>query len=159
MKKNADCPFIVHTGGVRVKVLGTEFNLSAYPGEKTVTTLARGKVEVAGESDKVSLQPGEQAIWNNGLKNIEVKTVDVSLYSSWIKGVFEFENISLQAITRQLSRWYGVTFQFEDCSCAERCFTGGIKKYVPLIQSLEIIEKTTNVVFKITGRNIIVRSR
>jgi fecR protein len=100
VKKNADCPFIVHTGGVRVKVLGTEFNLSAYPGEKTVTTLARGKVEVAGESDKVSLQPGEQAIWNNGLKNIEVKTVDVSLYSSWIKGVFEFENISLQAITR-----------------------------------------------------------
>lgn len=157
--KNADSPFIVHTGGVRVKVLGTEFNLSAYPGEKTVTTLAKGKVEVAGESDKVSLQPGEQAIWNNGLKNIEVKTVDVSLYSSWIKGVFEFENISLQAITRQLSRWYGVTFQFEDCGCAERCFTGGIKKYVPLIQSLEIIEKTTNVVFKITGRNIIVRSR
>ncbi|WP_018338829.1 FecR family protein [Butyricimonas synergistica] len=159
VKKDADRPFIVHTGGVRVKVLGTEFNLSAYPGEKTVTTLAAGKVEVAGESDKVSLQPGEQAIWNNDLKNIEVKAVDAALYSSWIKGVFEFENISLLAITRQLSRWYGVTFQFEDCSCAERCFTGGIKKYVPLIQSLEIIEKTTNVVFKITGKNIIVRSR
>lgn len=80
--KNADSPFIVHTGGMQVKVLGTEFNLSAYPGEKTVTTLARGKVEVAGESDKVCLQPGEQAIWNNGVKNIEVKAVDVSLYSS-----------------------------------------------------------------------------
>lgn len=157
--KNADSPFIVHAGGVQVKVLGTEFNLSAYPGENTVTTLAKGEVEVVGESDKVSLQPGEQAIWNNGLKSIEVHTVDVSIYSSWIKGVFEFENIPLLAITRQLSRWYGVTFRFEDSSLAERRFTGGIKKYMPLIQSLEIIEKTTNVVCEITDEDIIVRSR
>ena len=74
------------------------------------------------------------------------------------KGVFEFENMSLLAISRQLSRWYGVSFQFEDESCAERRFTGGIKKYVPLNQSLDILEKTTNVVFKVSGRHVFIKS-
>lgn len=51
-----------------------------------------------------------------------------------------------------------VSFQFEDESCAERRFTGGIKKYVPLNQSLDILEKTTNVVFKVSGRHVFVKS-
>ncbi|AZS28130.1 FecR family protein [Butyricimonas faecalis] len=107
---------------------------------------------------KVYLKPGEQAICGKGARFIEVKEVDVSLFTSWIKGVFEFENMSLLAISRQLSRWYGVSFQFEDESCAERRFTGGIKKYVPLNQSLDILEKTTNVVFKVSGRHVFVKS-
>ena len=53
---------------------------------------------------------------------------------------------------------YGVSFQFEDESCAERRFTGGIKKYVPLNQSLDILEKTTNVVFKVSGRHVFIKS-
>ena len=54
---------------------------------------------------KVYLKPGEQAICGKGARFIEVKEVDVSLFTSWIKGVFEFENMSLLAISRQLSRW------------------------------------------------------
>ena len=156
--KDSFHPFIVHTEGGHVRVLGTEFNLSAYPGERTITTLAEGKVEVNDKISKVCLKPGEQAICTKGARFIEVKDVDVSLFTSWVKGVFEFENMSLLAISRQLSRWYGVSFQFEDEDCAERCFTGGIKKYVPLNQSLDILEKTTNVVFKVSGRQVFVKS-
>ena len=156
--KDSFHPFIVHTEGAHVRVLGTEFNLSAYPGERTITTLAEGKVEVNDKISKVCLKPGEQAICTKGARFIEVKDVDVSLFTSWVKGVFEFENMSLLAISRQLSRWYGVSFQFEDEDCAERCFTGGIKKYVPLNQSLDILEKTTNVVFKVSGRQVFVKS-
>lgn len=156
--KDSAHPFIVHAEGACVRVLGTEFNLSAYPGERTITTLAEGKVEVNDKVSKVYLKPGEQAICGKGARFIEVKEVDVSLFTSWIKGVFEFENMSLLAISRQLSRWYGVSFQFEDESCAEWRFTGGIKKYVPLNQSLDILEKTTNVVFKVSGRHVFVKS-
>lgn len=156
--KDSIHPFIVHAEGVRVQVLGTEFNLSAYPGERTITTLAKGKVEVNDKISKVYLKPGEQAICAKGARFIEVKDVDVSLFTSWVKGIFEFENMSLLAISRQLSRWYGVSFQFENENCAERCFTGGIKKYVPLDQSLDILEKTTNVVFKVSGRQVFVKS-
>lgn len=159
VSKNAECPFIVHTGGTQVKVLGTEFNLSAYPGERVVTTLAKGKVEVGDGTNKVNLQPGEQAICNASVNNIEVRTVDVSLYSSWLKGVFEFENLSLREIAKQLSRWYGVVFEFDDAGSGERRFTGGIKKYIPLYQSLDILEKTTDVMFKIKDNVVLVQSK
>lgn len=159
VEKDSEHPFIVHTDGIQIRVTGTEFNLSAYPGERMTTTLVRGKVEVTDGRNRVDLQPGEQAVWSGRVKSMEVKNVDVALYLSWMKGVFEFENMSLLEITNQLSRWYGVIFEFEDACCAERYFTGGIKKYVPLSQSLDILEKTTNVVFKIKDNVILVKSR
>ena len=159
VSKDAEHPFIVHTGGARVKVLGTEFNLCAYPEERGVTTLAKGKVEVADGTCKVCLQPGEQAIYNKSVNNIEVRKVDVTLYSSWLKGVFEFENMSLREIGKQLSRWYGVIFEFDDVGTGDRRFTGGIKKYIPLYQSLDILEKTTNVMFRIKDNVIQVQSK
>ncbi len=159
VSKDAEHPFIVHTGGVRVKVLGTEFNLCAYPEERVVTTLAKGKVEVADGTCKVCLQPGEQAVYNKSVNNIEVRKVDAALYSSWLKGVFEFENMSLREIGKQLSRWYGVIFEFDDVGTGERRFTGGIKKYIPLYQSLDILEKTTNVMFRIKDNVIRVQSK
>ena len=159
VSKDAEHPFIVHTGGARVKVLGTEFNLCAYPEERVVTTLAKGKVEVADGTCKVCLQPGEQAIYNKSVNNIEVRKVDVTLYSSWLKGVFEFENMSLREIGKQLSRWYGVIFEFDDVGTGDRRFTGGIKKYIPLYQSLDILEKTTNVMFRIKDNVIQVQSK
>ena len=139
--------------------MGTEFNLCAYPEERVVTTLAKGKVEVADGTCKVCLQPGEQAIYNKSVNNIEVRKVDVTLYSSWLKGVFEFENMSLREIGKQLSRWYGVIFEFDDVGTGDRRFTGGIKKYIPLYQSLDILEKTTNVMFRIKDNVIQVQSK
>lgn len=152
-------PFIVHTGRAQVRVLGTEFNLSAYPGEKMITTLASGQVEVSDNIHKVCLTPGEQAISGKGSSCIKVHKVDVKLYSSWLKGIFEFENVSLQEIAKQLSRWYGVTFVFDDEECGNRCFTGGIKKYTPLNKSLEVLEKATDIIFLVKDRVVLVRSR
>ena len=60
-----------------MRVLGTEFNLSAYPGERTITTLAEGKVEVNDKISKVYLKPGEKAICAKGVRFMEVKNVDV----------------------------------------------------------------------------------
>ena len=142
-----------------MKVLGTEFNLCAYPEERVVTTLAKGKVEVADGTCKVCLQPGEQAVYNKSVNNIEVRKVDAALYSSWLKGVFEFDNMSLREIGKQLSRWYGVIFEFDDVGTGDRRFTGGIKKYIPLYQSLDILEKTTNVMFRIKDNVIQVQSK
>ena len=65
--KNADRPFIVHTSGIDIKVLGTSFNVKSYPEDKSVeTTLYKGKVKVfrQGESEKTAfeLKPNEKLI-------------------------------------------------------------------------------------------------
>ncbi len=65
--KNAAKPFIVHTGGVNIKVLGTAFDVKSYPADKTVeTTLLRGLVQVTREYDSkqkpVFLYPNEKIV-------------------------------------------------------------------------------------------------
>ena len=152
-------PFIVHAGEANVRVLGTSFNVKAYRGdEEVVATLVSGKVEVDIKGKVTELIPGEQAIWDRKEDRFSTRDVDVSHYISWMKGIFEFEDLSLSEITAQLSRWYDVKFMFEDEACAARHFTGGIKRYVPLVEFLQVIEQTTSVKFEFLGRTIVVKS-
>lgn len=156
--RNERMPFIVNTGQSKIRVLGTAFNVSAYNNENVVTTLAKGSVEVNCNDVTANLVPGKQAVVDR-LGRINTKNVDVALYTSWLKGVFEFENMSLYEIASKLSRWYGVDFDFVDKSCMERRFTGGFRKSDPANECLEIIEKTTDVKFYITNNSIKVTYR
>jgi ferric-dicitrate binding protein FerR (iron transport regulator) len=55
MFKQTNRPFIIHTSGIDIKVLGTTFNVKSYPEDKNVeTTLYRGMVEVFREKDSVN---------------------------------------------------------------------------------------------------------
>ena len=160
VSKDAEHPFVVHAGEAEVKVLGTEFNLSAYPEDSAlVTTLKTGKVELRTEKASVELMPGRQAVLQRHDGVITTREVDASLYAAWIHGVFEFEDLSLERIGVQLSRWYGVQFVFTDPALTERYFTGGVKKYNTLRESLDLIEYTTNVSFEIVGTKVFVTSR
>ena len=153
-------PFVVRAGDVRVKVLGTSFNVSAYPDEeRVVATLVEGSVALETESEDVVLRPGEQAVWDCASGKVEVNEVDASVCVSWVKGRFEFEDLSLEEITRQLSRWYDVSFEFVEPSCARRHFTGGLWRDMQLLEFLKIVEQTTNVRFlRIDEKRIVVRS-
>lgn len=158
--KDAAHPFIVHAKEAEVKVLGTEFNISAYPDDaELVTTLKSGKVQMCCGKSKIELQPGHQAVWQRQEASVYTKEVDVSLYTAWMRGVFEFENLSLGRIGIQFSRWYGVEFVFTDPALAGRYFTGGVKKYNTLRESLDLIENTTNVHFEIVNTKVFVTSR
>ena len=98
-------PFIVHSGNDRIRVLGTKFNITAYPEEqKTITTLVSGSVEFEHNNSKIRLSPGEQSIMDHTTDKLEKQKVDVSIYTSWISGAFEYENIIHCATTVPLVR-------------------------------------------------------
>lgn len=158
VQPDASHPFIVHVDDVAVRVLGTKFNVAAYQESgQVVTTLVQGAVNVELE-DKISgLIPGYQAVVCRNTKSIVKKKVETSVYVSWIKGVFEYENMPLSEIVLQLSRWYDVNFIFSASEFKERRFTGVVRKYELLNHALEVIEKTTNVRFSINGKNIAVQ--
>lgn len=156
--KDAKHPFVVNIGEVSITVLGTSFNICSYPEDKVVvTTLNEGKIRLTARGQKLELLPDKQAIFNKESGDIKVKNVDASMYSAWLKGVFEFENLSLDVLTRQLARWYDVNFVFTDSELASRRFTGGIRKYNCLSVSLGYISGTTNVDFEIVGTTVYVR--
>lgn len=157
--RNERKPFIVSVADIEIKVLGTAFNVSAFPDEDVVTTtLVSGAVEVATSHRSVQLQPGKQAVVQEGVDDIVVSAVDVELYASWRAGVFKFDKMTLTDICTRLSRWYDVDFVFEGESGQER-FTGGTWKYVPLKDFLSKIERVTNVSFQFENNRVRVISK
>ena len=152
-------PFIVRVIDVSVRVLGTEFCISAYPeNEGVMTTLVRGAVQVTSGNNQVVLKPGYQAVVDQYSGAISQRAVELSLYTSWVRGIFEYENMELNDIMVQLARWYDVQFTFSASECKERRFTGVIRKYEDLNDVLDMIEKTTNVKFIINGKNVTITS-
>lgn len=152
-------PFIVRVNDVSVRVLGTEFCISAYPeNEGVMTTLVRGAVQVTSGNNQVVLKPGYQAVVDQYSGAISQRAVELSLYTSWVRGIFEYENMGLNDIMVQLARWYDVQFTFSASECKERRFTGVIRKYEDLNDVLDMIEKTTNVKFIINGKNVTITS-
>lgn len=159
VKHDENKPFIVRINDVSVRVLGTKFCVSAYPeNEGIMTTLEQGAVEVISGDNQAVLKPGYQAVVDQYSGTISQRAVELSLYTSWVRGIFEYENMKLDDIVVQLARWYDVQFTFSAPEYKERRFTGVVRKYEDLNGVLDMIEKTTNVKFIINGRNVTITS-
>ena len=148
--KDAAHPFIIHIGDNVIEVLGTKFNVSAYPQNDIYTTLAEGSVKVINNEGSIMLIPNQQAIMQSE-GSIRVQKVDASLYTSWTTGIFEFKKTELKDIVAQLSRWYNVTFQFANNELKQKDFAGVIFRNEELNLAIEVIEDVSNVKFVRNG--------
>ncbi|MGJ1369371.1 FecR family protein [Sphingobacterium spiritivorum] len=154
--KNSRQPFIVHTEGQDVEVLGTTFNINTYDTKKGVkTTLVEGKVSVT-LPDKTSmiLHPGEQALARDV---ITVRHVNVEEISAWKDGKFVFNNTSLLSVISEIERWYNVEFVFADKNFKDEPLSGSISRDVMLSDLLDVIQMNTSYKFKIEERRIMVK--
>lgn len=111
VKKDPLHPFIVDTRYLKMEVLGTSFNVSAYPEDVTMhTTLQTGavKVNVRGDSVSYYLRPDEQLVYTPGSQTVEKLHVHASDYSDWRLGGLFFNNTSFEEVIRTLRRTYGI---------------------------------------------------
>ena len=155
--KDESLPFIVEAGGAAVRVTGTEFNVMAYPDDGRVeTTLVSGGVDVEANGQTRRVAPGSQAVYDKPSGGLTVRAVDLALYTSWKDGLFEFRDMPLGAVARQLERWYDVEILFADPAVADIRFTGAVKKMKPLAFILDIIQGTRSVDCRIEGRQVII---
>jgi ferric-dicitrate binding protein FerR (iron transport regulator) len=112
---NPDKPFVVNAGKVNVRVLGTKFNVQAYPGENSVaTTLINGKVslEVLNDDGKAncigSMKPGQHVAYNTQSGDIYSTVGDVEKYIAWKDGKLVFDNEPITGVAKKLSRMFNV---------------------------------------------------
>ena len=103
-------PFYVITHDIRIKVLGTSFNVSSYADDNTVqTVLLKGKV-AAGKNklfaSTIDMIPGERLTFDKNNSNLSKDKVDVQLYSSWVNGYLVFKNIPITEVFTKLERFY-----------------------------------------------------
>lgn len=109
--EDAAHPFIVEINHVRLKVLGTTFNVCAYPNQlETTTTLETGKIqiEVEGKEQCYILAPNDQLVYNSQTGRVNISQVRASDYSTWRTGALYFDNAKFSHVIAQLERAYNV---------------------------------------------------
>jgi len=151
-------PFIVQTERERVKVLGTEFNMSAYSNDMTSrTTLLKGRVEVSPKNNsnlvKV-LQPGQQSIIHDD--DVQVVQVMTDEAVAWKNGEFMFNRESIESVMRKIARWYDVEIIYKKPIGDDVKIWGTISRFDNISEVLKFIERTKVVHFKVEGRKVYV---
>ncbi|NIG54995.1 FecR family protein [Chitinophaga sp. Cy-1792] len=150
-------PFIVKTGTTAIQVLGTDFDVMAYQEEGPVrTTLVKGSIAVTSANSRKQLQPGEQAAYDEKLKDLVVSHPSMEEVVAWKEGEFRFNGVSIIAIMRQLSRWYDVEIKYEG-PLPTTAFSGTLPRKENVNQILYALEATEAAHFTIEGNTIIVR--
>lgn len=130
-------PFVITTEKTQTTVLGTKFNLYAYPQENNVLTLDEGKVsfsDVKNLKNSLILLPNEQGILSDHLfKNTNV---DTKYYKGWLTKKLYFNNESLLTIARKIERTYGVKINISTPKLKEKTYKGAYNA-IPLETLLE----------------------
>lgn len=150
---NAKAPFIVVLGNDdTVAVLGTHFNVKAYPEEKRkAVTLIEGKVLVQNSGHKKVLTPGmQELIYGNEMTTIA--NVDIEEITGWKNGLFVFHDAPIEKIMSQVARWYNAKIVYE--GSIKHQFNATIKRSEPLEKLLHLLQLNGYVKFK-TENNII----
>lgn len=179
--KNPQRPFVIHTNNIDIKVLGTAFNVKAYPEDKTVeTSLIRGSVEVTVKNnpgEKYLLKPNQKLVLFNeylnarsgkdqrilpmnlpavAIKKLSYINGDTSaIETSWIRNKLSFEDETFADLSIRMARWYDVTFEFKNQKLEEERLNGSFDGET-LTQALEALKITTKFNYKIEGKKVLI---
>lgn len=144
VRKNPEHPFIVHTNDIHVKVLGTIFNVRAYPQDRQIEVgLIEGKVNVFSLSEtqgNVILMPNERLLYDKELKRMWTDTVDARRMSQWTTGRLSFVNTSLVDILKEIERKYNVRIVVDSRRMKEEIFSGSISAKLTIDEILNYID-------------------
>jgi len=154
---NQQKPFLVDAAGLTTTVLGTAFNIKAFPDETQIqVALTHGKVEVslAQQSENHTLSPGNSLTYHQGTKIIAQSPFSAEEVTGWKDGILVFENASQTEIFKRLSRWYGVNFSFENSITDQEWNYNGHFENEYLENVLTSIGAIKNFDFEIDNKNV-----
>lgn len=156
--RDAGKPFIVITQQETVKVLGTSFNLKAYPGEERIeTTLDEGSLEILTQKSGIvarKLQPGEQAFYDTNTGKTEINNIDANLSGSWREGKFRFKDADLKTIITKLDRLYDIKIYIKNPGLEKLRFRGMFSYDQDLLDALETLRHSAKLNFTIKDREV-----
>ena len=151
-------PFYVETEEVKIRVLGTVFDVNTHYTRGVRTVLVEGAVALEwGGQKEIRMKPGELADFDRTTTEVTLKEVDVTSYISWKEGYFVFEDEPLEEIMHTLSLWYDKEFLFVGKRSRTLHFSGHIKRYERIETILSAITDVTGVEFRMNGQIILIR--
>ncbi len=161
VQADTSCPFTVISGPAEITVLGTSFNLRAYPEEDILTTLVSGAVQMAEKvgGQCVRLAPGEQGCLEKTNGYMTKQKVDTYLCTAWKDGRLVFRDMRLEELFTILARWYDLEVFYLNPEAKDIRFTGDMDKTECFENILRIIEQNRRVHFHVKGRAVSVSLR
>ena len=158
---NEKNPFIVRTSTLKVKVLGTSFNVASYNNDNDMKlTLEKGSVSMldpTSNEEVLKVKPNEMATFSKIDHQLTVKKVEKDLYSSWRNGQFKFRKLSFEEISKRLSRNYNVTIIFHNRFLKTAKFSGVFFNYEPLDLILKVLQTNTAFRYKIEKDTVTIK--
>lgn len=108
VSRDAAHPFIIHAGLMDVKVLGTSFNVRAYPNSDSVhVSVKTGRVQCSANGDTVFLTPGEYAVYHKDKGKLRKGTEEDPNRTAYRDRIFKFNYTPLAIAVQQLNEAYG----------------------------------------------------
>lgn len=152
--KDQSKPFLVDIdGGSSVEVLGTKFNINSYADDGDIkTTLVEGSVKVKNGRKEAMLKPGNQAVIASSEIRIQQANIEQTL--AWKNGKFDFNNVPLPTVMKQLERWYDIDVQYAG-KTPDFEFSGGMNRGVKLSTIMRFLSDY-GVNTKLQGKTLIV---
>jgi ferric-dicitrate binding protein FerR (iron transport regulator) len=148
-------PFVVDAGKATLKVLGTRFNLNAYPDEEYVeVVLENGSLLFTpeGDEDGVIMEPSERLVYENG--KICRSETDPQRYSSWREGKLVFRGDSMYEVARRLERWYNISVVLADSELEQYSFRATFEDD-SFEEVLKLLAMTSPIRYSISPRSLL----
>ena len=156
-------PFIIHTGNVKTTVLGTAFDIKAWPGqENVIVSVKRGKVRVENDKKVLAVLTVNQEIKYNTTRNDAVKSILPSdkVVAKWAREDMVFDHVTLSEITQTLSKRYEKDIEIENKELADMVMVSSFKGTESLNDILEVLCGVyPNTVFSIKEKIVIISSK
>jgi transmembrane sensor len=154
VSKDVARPFVVAVNDrMKIKVLGTHFNVNAYSDEVDVkTTLLEGSINLTNQNGTKTLIAGEQARSRSDGGILISKGVNTDAVVAWKNGYFQFNQTDLPGVLRQAARWYGLVVKYEG-KIPDDQFTGRIPRTVTLSRLLKWME-WSEIKFRLEGKTL-----
>jgi len=147
-------PFSVVTEDLQLTVLGTTFNVSAYPEERYAeVVLETGSVMVncGSYEEGMVMQPSERLVYQDGQAHRSI--ADPGKYSSWTEGKLTFRSDSMSEVARRIERWYNVKVELMDSELEKYSFRATFEDD-PLEEVLKFLSMTSPIRYEITPREL-----
>lgn len=158
--KNKDLPFIVTSGPLKTRAIGTAFAISAYPGDSEYrSSLVEGKVEVSYKSPdnkNISeiLTPGMQLQYDVNDGKAVVQSFQTEQELAWKDYLLVFRFTPFNEVMTKLERWYDVEIEYDNNSFKNETLTVRFEKYESLEKVLKVVSSAVGCEYTVENNNI-----
>ena len=155
--ENKEVPFVIKTGSINVRVLGTSFNVRSYNTEEDQkVAVATGLVEVSHESGIVlHVKPDSMAVFSTIDRKLNMLSYNRSKELGWTDNILYFNKTKFDEVFKKLEEWYGVTIELVEKVDLQERFSAEFSNE-SLENVLQNIALTSDLHFQIKGKKVYV---